>query len=152
MEIGTAAWIDELHNAIVGLDTAPLIYYIEEHPQYLSAVDPFFDAMDRGEFTIITSTVTLLEVLVQPLRANAANLIAEYRNILLGAPNLMTFELSPAIAEIAARLRADSRLRTPDAIQIATAIHGGASFFLTNDTRLPNIPHLKMLALDDLLK
>ncbi|WP_225896572.1 type II toxin-antitoxin system VapC family toxin [Amazonocrinis nigriterrae] len=42
-----------------------------------------------------------------------------------------------AIAETAAQLRADSNLRTPDAIQIATAIRAGASFFVTNDARLP---------------
>ena len=152
MEVSATTWIDDLHNAIVGLDTAPLIYYIEEHPLYLPIVDPFFDAMGRGALTVITSTMTILEVLIQPLRSNASDLIAEYRDILLHTPNLATFDLNPAIAEIAAQLRAAHHLRTPDAIQVATAIHGGAAFFLTNDARLPDIPQIKLLVLDDLLK
>ena len=152
MAVSATTWVDDLHDAIIGLDTAPLIYYLEEHPQYLPVVDPFFDALDRGEFTVITSTVTLLEALVQPLRSNATALIFEYRDVLLHTPNLMIFDLNLAIAETAAQLRADYHLRTPDAIQVATAIHGGASFFLTNDTRLPEIPHLNMLVLDNLRK
>ncbi len=148
----TTDWIRQLHHAIVGLDTAPLIYYIEEHPQYLGMIDPFFDALDRGEFIVITSTVTLLEVLVQPLRSHKTTLIDEYRDILLQMPNLTSFDVNPAIAEEASRLRANYRLRTPDAIQIATALHGGASFFLTNDARLPQIQPLKLLILDELIK
>ncbi|MCP4405458.1 MAG: twitching motility protein PilT [bacterium] len=60
-----------------------LIYCIEEHPDYLVVVDPFFDTLDRGDLTVTTSTVTLLEVLVQPLRSDETALIAEYRDILL---------------------------------------------------------------------
>jgi len=145
-------WIRQCQQAIVGLDTAPLIYYIEEHPHYLKVVDPFFDALDRGEFTVITSTVTLLEVLVQPLRSGETALIGEYKDILLHAPNVTIFDMNPAIAEKASKLRADYRLRTPDAIQIATALHEGASFFVTNDVRLPEIQPLQMLVLDELIK
>ena len=65
-----------------------------------------------------------------------------YREILLNAENLTTALLSHEIAEEAARLRAEYNIRTPDAIQMATAIHEGASFFLTNDARLPSLPTL----------
>ena len=58
----------------------------------------------------------------------------------------------PTIAEEAARLRASHNIHTADSIQMATAIFGGASFFLTNDTRLPSLPNLKTLVLDDLKK
>jgi predicted nucleic acid-binding protein len=145
-------WICQCQQAIVGLDTAPLIYYIEEHPRYLAVVDPFFDALDRGEFMVMTSTVTLLEVLVQPLRSGDTRVIDDYKDILLHAPNVTTFDVNPAIAEKASKLRADYRLRTPDAIQLATALHGGASFFVTNDVRLPEIPSLKMMVLDELIQ
>jgi len=55
-------------GSIVGLDTGPLIYYIEEHPTFLPRVAPFFEAADRGEFRLVTSLVTLIEVLVHPVR------------------------------------------------------------------------------------
>ena len=55
-------WIAALQGKVVGLDTTPLIYFIEENPAYLKTVHPFFEAMDHGEFSVVTSIVTLLEV------------------------------------------------------------------------------------------
>ena len=59
-------WIATLQGEVVGLDTTPLIYLIEENPTYLETIRPFFLAMDRGAFRVVTSTVTLPEVLVRP--------------------------------------------------------------------------------------
>lgn len=143
-------WIAGLRGRVVGLDTAPLIYFIEENPAYLEVVRPFFEAVDHGDFQVVTSVVTLLEVLVQPLRTGEAELAQQYREILTSATGLTTVELSRDIAEGAAHLRAVHHLRTPDAIQVATAIRAGASFLLTNDTRLPALPGLTLLVLDDL--
>ena len=143
-------WIATLHGKIVGLDTTPMIYFIEENPAYLEAVRPFFEAIDRGEFSAVTSIVTLLEVLVHPFQRGDTALAQQYRDILLNAQGLTTVLLSQNIAEEAARLRATHNIRTPDAIQVATAVHTGASHFLTNDARLPSLPELKVLVLDEL--
>jgi predicted nucleic acid-binding protein len=133
-----------LRGQVVGLDTAPLIYFMEENPTYLATVRPFFEAMDRGEFSVITSMVTLLEVLVHPFRCGNADLVQQYRDILLSAEHLTTIGLSQDIAEEAARLRATPNLRTPDAIQLATAIHTSAAYFLTNDDRYPMVPGVRI--------
>ena len=140
-------WINDLQGKTVGLDTAPLIYFIEENPAYIEAVRLFFEAMDKGNFTVVTSTVTLLEVLVHPLRSNNKGLAAEYRDILLNS-RLITLEVSNAIAEQAARLRAVHNIRTPDAIQLSAALNAGATHFFTNDIRLPEIPSIQILSLD----
>ncbi len=66
------------------------------------------------------------------------------------AEGLSTYSLTPMVAEGAARLRASHNLRTPDAIQMATALDMGATCFLTNDARLPDLPGMKRLLLDDL--
>lgn len=143
-------WIDDLQGKTVGLDTAPLIYFIEENPTYFEATKLFFEAMDRGDFTIVTSTVTLLEVLVHPLRSNNSALATEYRDILLNS-KLMTLKVSSAIAERSAQLRASHNVRTPDAIQLSAALHAGATHFFTNDVRLPEIPSIQILSLDSLV-
>ena len=143
-------WVDALHGRIVGLDTAPLIYFIEENPTYLKTVDPFFEAMARGDFTVVTSVITLLEVLIHPFRQGNDRLIDLYRGTLLGSENLTTLYISHEIAEEAARLRAAHNIQTPDSLQLATAAHYGASFFLTNDRRLPSLPGLDVLVLDEL--
>ena len=143
-------WLVALRGQVVGLDTAPLIYFIEENPIYLATVRPFFEAMDRGEFSVITSMVTLLEVLVHPFRCGDADLAQQYRDVLLHADHLTTSGLSQDIAEEAARLRAMYNLRTPDAIQFATAVYTSAAYFLTNDDRYPRVPGLRILVLDTL--
>ena len=99
---------------------------------------------------VVTSTVTLLEVLVHPLRNNNRELATEYRDILLNS-RLMTLEVSNAIAEQAAGLRAAHNIRTPDAIQISAALNAGATHFLTNDIRLPEIPSIQILSIDALV-
>lgn len=93
--------------------------------------------------------VTLIEVLVHPLRRNDTALAQRYQDILLGARGLETRPLSQEVATRAAKLRAVHNLRTPDAIQLATAASRGAAFFLTNDARLPSLPNLKILLLDE---
>jgi predicted nucleic acid-binding protein len=138
-------WVDTLRGRTVGLDTAPLIYFIEQSPGRIEKLRPFFAAAGREHLRLTTSVVTLLEVLVQPLRNARA-----YRDILLRSPALRTIPIDRGAAEEAARLRAAYNLRTPDAIQVATAIQSGASHFLTNDAALARISGISVLVLDAL--
>ena len=85
-------WIDSLKGRLVALDTAPLIYFIEKHPTYWATLHPFFASMTRGDFRVITSVVTLLEVLVQPLRRGDHELAQKYRDILLSAVGMTRSE------------------------------------------------------------
>jgi predicted nucleic acid-binding protein len=144
-------WVNALEGQVVALDTTPLIYFIEQNPSYIDAIRPFFVAMDRGKVRVVTSMVTLLEVLVHPLRRGEKELAQQYRDILLDAEGLTTLSLSQDIAEEAAQLRASYNIRTPDAIQLATALCVGASCLLTNDARLPSLPELRVLVLDELM-
>ena len=143
-------WLEALRGQVVGLDTAPIIYFAEEHPIYLGTVRPFFEAIDRGEFQAVTSVVTLVKVLVHPLRQNNTELASKYRDILLNSNGFACIPLTPEIAEEAAQLRSKYNIKTPDAIQLAMAIHEGASFFFTNDTHLPSLPALQLLIVDEL--
>ena len=143
-------WVASLRGKIVGLDTAPIIYFIERNPLYVDMMRSFFQAVQRDECAVVTSTMTLLETLVLPLRHGNVNLANQYRDILFNTKGHTTISLSPNVAEEAAKLRAAHNIRTPDSIQMATAIFGGASFFLTNDVRLPSLPNLKTLVLEHL--
>ncbi|MFB2938632.1 type II toxin-antitoxin system VapC family toxin [Aerosakkonemataceae cyanobacterium BLCC-F154] len=143
-------WLIQLQGQVVGLDSAPLIYFIEQNPNYVEMMRFFFRALNRGEFRVITSVVTSTEVLVYPLRQGNEALAQQYRDFLFNQPGITTLEVFPDIAEIAAQLRADYNLRIADAIQMSTAIREGAAFFLTNDARLPSLPGLTVLVLDQL--
>jgi predicted nucleic acid-binding protein len=132
-------WIDALRGQTVGLDSAPLIYFIERDPSRATKLRPFFAAAQMQELRVVTSLVTLLEVLVHPLRRGREDLAREYRDILLRSASLSTAPLTEEIVEEAARQRAHYNVRTPDAIQLATAMRAGASWFLTNDASLPPV-------------
>lgn len=143
-------WLTQLHGKTVGLDTAPLIYFIEKHPEFHPRVRPFFLAMQRGDFKVVTSTMTITEVLVHPIRYNDDALTATYRDILQNAAHLRTVPVTAEVAETAARLRAVHKIRTPDAIQAATAIVMHADFFLTNDEQLSVLPRPTVLVLGEI--
>ena len=66
-------WIEALRGSVVGLDTAPLIYFIEENPTYLPVVRPFFEAVDQGEFRVVTLVLTLTEVWYIPCAMETAS-------------------------------------------------------------------------------
>jgi len=144
------ALIDDLAPGPVALDTAPLVYLIERHPEYLPILEPLFAAIDSGSIEAVTSGLTLLEVLVVPYRAGDLALAERYEALLTQSRGLRLVELDRPILRLAAHLRATFRtLRAPDALQAAVALSTGCSAFLTNDRRLPRLPGLKVLQVND---
>jgi len=106
----------------VFFDSAPLIYYFEDHPHYAPVVDRVLQLIDRGEITGCTSVVTLIELLTKPLKEHNELLAEEYERVLIGARGFRVLDVTAKIGAMAARLRARYGLKTPDAIQIAVAI------------------------------
>lgn len=145
-------WVERLEGHIVALDTSPIISFITQEAPYAEMLQSLFAAIAQGKIQAITSTVTLVEVLVRPLREKNSALAAQYQDILIHSENLTVYPLSPEIAHAAAELRATLNLRTPDAIQVATARVNGADTFITNDVRLRVPEGLTRLILDELLK
>lgn len=143
-------WVKGLHGQTVGLDTAPLIFYIEDHPVYADRLEPFFQSVRSGDITIVTSVLTLLEVLVHPLRRKDEALAHRYNDILLSSPNILTLPVDAAIAQLASELRSSARLKTPDAVQVATALSRSAAAFLTNDRDFHSVSALQVLRVSDL--
>jgi predicted nucleic acid-binding protein len=144
-------WIEPLRGKTVGLDTAPLIYYIEDHAVFADRLQEFFEAVASGEIRVVTSTVTLLEVLVQPLKKGNNSLAYQYNDILLSSPNIVTTPVSAATAQTAAELRAAHGLKTPDAIQLATAMTYQAAAFLTGDRDFGGIDSIDILKVSELI-
>jgi len=142
--------IDSFSGKVVALDTSPLIYFIEEHGRYLRFLKAFFEANARGHFLAVTSTVTLLEVLVQPYRQNRLDLVDKYKAVFSGTSSVELISLRSDVAAKAAEFRAKYDLRTPDAIQVATAASAPADYLLSNDRKLKRIELPQVLILDDI--
>jgi predicted nucleic acid-binding protein len=135
----------------IALDTSIFIYYLEENPTYVEMADEVFEWLERSHNTAVTSTLTLTESLVRPYREENDSLVEQYFGLLSTFPNLEWVAPEIAIADTAARIRARHRLRTPDALQAATAVHCGATAFITNDPAFKRVTELSVGVLDELL-
>lgn len=132
----------------IGLDTNVIIYYIEEHPVFLKKVEPLIDRIVEGKAIGITSYVTLLELLVKPIKEERFDLVEQYKTILM--TQLEMVPLDESVSLRAAELRAKYGIKTPDAIQLASVISKNGDVFMTNDVRLDAVEEIKVLTLGDI--
>jgi predicted nucleic acid-binding protein len=141
--------IADLGRGPVGLDTVVFIYFIEEHPRFLPIVASVFSAVASTRLPAMTSGVTLLETLVIPYRSENTALAARYEALLTRSRGIRFMDLDRPLLRIAAQLRAVFSIKTPDALQLAAALSGGCSVYLTDDRSLPRIPGLEILQVSD---
>ncbi len=141
--------IKKFGNKTVFLDTAPLIYYIEENKGYAKVLGKLFEANAQNKFQFSTSVLTLMEILVQPIRMNEAKLVEEYENIICNSTTIDIYDFNIEIAKTAAKIRAEYGFKTPDSIQLATAISTNSDYFLTNDKQLKSFKEIEIIVLDE---
>ena len=134
----------------LAVDTAPFIYFAEKDLNFRDRVREVFRFAEINKITLVTSTVTLTEVLVKPLRTGDKPVEETYRALLSDTKFVQLIPVDEAIANRAAYLRATYNLRTPDALQVATAIESGAAAFLTNDLEVKRVTEILVLVLDEL--
>ena len=131
----------------VAVDTAIFIYFIEEHPKFLPLIEPLFQEVDRGHMELVTSALTLLEVLVVPYRTGDHLLAGRYESLLTRSRGVRIGDISRDLLRAAAQLSAATGVKTPDSLQLVAALATGSSAFLTNDRDLPNIRGIRILQL-----
>ena len=144
------SFLKRLKNQKIAIDTMIFVYAFEDHPAHASFLRSFFSALEKGEMESVTSSVTITECLTQPYRVKDFTLAAQYMALFRNFPHFSVVPVTDDIAERAAFLRASQNLKTPDALQLATALLSGANFFLTNDQRLSSIQDVPILILDRL--
>lgn len=130
-------------SAVLGrtvyLDTNIIIYAVEGFALLASQITALLQAMDDAEIIVVTSELTLAEVLVKPLKDGNANVQRAYKTFLQPTPVLRIIPISLDLLEEAATLRATTKLRLPDAIHLATANRNGCDSFLTNDDSFKSV-------------
>jgi predicted nucleic acid-binding protein len=134
----------------LALDTTPIIYFVEEHPQYRDLLANLFGRIDRGDITGVTSVVTGAEVLVHPIKNGNVALAEAYSTLLETSENMCVVPIDLGVAQRAAGIRARNGIRTPDAFQIAAAIEAGCDAFLTNDSKLARVTEIRVIVLNSL--
>jgi predicted nucleic acid-binding protein len=135
----------------IALDTSVFIYQLENNPRYASLTDRVFSWLEQPARRAVTSTITMTELLVQPYREGDQRRADEFYGLLSTYPNLDWIAPTLDVADIAARIRATQGLRTPDALQAATAVHATVSGLITNDPVFKRVAGFETMVLDEVL-
>lgn len=134
-------------DSVLTFDSAPIIYYLQDHPEFAPKFAPLFEGISQGRLSGVVSTITLAEVMAGPLQEGKEMLAAQYREVLSRAAGWQMMAVDEDIAAEAARLRARYRLRLPDAIQVATAIVSRSYALVTHDAALARVGEIRILGL-----
>ena len=130
-------------------DTNLFVYLLEDKGELTERVVALRERMvERGD-ELLTSTLTLGEILVKPMEAGDENLARRYQQSITAAATVLPFDQAAAAAF--AGIRRDRSVAPPDAIQLACASVAGVDMFITNDLRLrrqvvPGIHFIQSLA------
>jgi predicted nucleic acid-binding protein len=125
------------------LDACCLIYLTEGEPTWRAAVEAQLRALPPAT-GLVTSRISRLECRSKPLRDGDLALLARHDAVF---ERVRLVEVTAAIVEQATELRAKYRFRSPDAIHVATAIHEGATVFLTGDVALARCTEISVTVL-----
>jgi predicted nucleic acid-binding protein len=117
--------------SLIYLDSSVVIYLVERHPIYAPQIE--FALSQSSGSILATSALVQLEVLVKPMQDGRNDLITLYRQFLNTSRAL---PISDATFMLALELRAQYRLKTPDALHLAVARQHNCDLLWTNDNRL----------------
>lgn len=126
----------------VTVDSAPLIYFLEDHKTFKRLYAPLFQAEADGLLEFAISVIAVAEVMAGPLRAGNEALANRYRRA-LSAWEIITLDVE--LAALAARLRASHKLKLPDAIHAATAISTGSAALITHDRDFSGLKGMRII-------
>jgi predicted nucleic acid-binding protein len=130
-------------HALLLLDSAPIIYFLEDHPKFGRRFQPLFEEHAKGRWRFAVTTITIAEVLAGPLSVADEPLVRRYRNIL---ESWQVVNLDAEVAESAARMRAAFRLKLADAVQVASALAVDADALVTHDRDFAGVRSLRVIS------
>ena len=128
-------------------DTNLFIYLLENDGELGARVSDIVQLMSERQDELLTSTLTLAEVLVKPFATGDQAWADQYEK-LLSTPGLSMLSFDRGAARIYARLRQDKSIKPPDAIQLSCAANAKCDLFITNDDRLSRkvVPGIQFIA------
>jgi predicted nucleic acid-binding protein len=128
-------------------DTNLFIYLLEDRGERGARVKEIVERMSERRDELLTSTLTLAEVLVKPLSAGDVEWADRYERF-LNTPGVLMLAFDRPAARICAQLRRDRTLTPPDAIQLSCAASARCDLFITNDERLSRriVPGIQFIA------
>ena len=144
-----ARWETQVHGLRrVAFDTNALIYLFEEREPYAEMVAVAWERVELGEAVGVLSAIVEMELMVQPLREQDFGFLARLNLFLRHQQNLVIRWVDQEVARTAARVRAETRMATPDALIAATAAVERCDAIIGNDAdfarRSTDVPYLRL--------
>jgi predicted nucleic acid-binding protein len=136
------AFADLPDQALLLVDSTPIIYVLEAHPKFGQRFEPLFAAHAAGRLRFAVTTITIVEVLTGPLQAANDALAQRYRAVF---ETWQLIALDRNVAENAARLRVSLRLGLADAVQVASALAVNAAALVTHDRDFSRVQSLRVI-------
>lgn len=134
----------------VFIDTAPIIYFLENSPLYMESMEKFFSRCMKEHIQIVTSALTIEEYLVAPYSDGKLEYVDNFKRFLQYI-NIEVVDIDAAIAEQGAKIRGKYKnFKAIDALQIATAVVKKCDMFFTNDKQLRQEKELPCMTMDDI--
>ena len=101
--------------------------------------------LSRGD-QLLTSTITLGEVLIKPTEVGDSERCRKYERMILSSAQVIPFDLTAA--RHYASIKSDRTIKAPDAIQLSCAASAGVDLFVTNNERLHGkfVPGIQFIA------
>jgi len=118
-------------------DTNIFIYFFEDHGQQGKSARGLRERMLRRGDQLITSAMTVGEILVKPSQRQNFELCKEYERAISATALILPFDLNAA--RRFATLRLNRSIKAPDAIQLSCAATVDTDLFITNDSRLSDL-------------
>ncbi|HEX5271378.1 MAG TPA: type II toxin-antitoxin system VapC family toxin [Gemmataceae bacterium] len=126
---------------MVFLDTAPVIYFVEAHPDWGPKAAARLTALQAAGEVLAVSDLVRMECLVKPLKAGDTALVADFGTFFT-SPGVSVLPVTAAVCDRAALIRAAHNFKPLDSLHLAAAVVHGCTRFLTNDTRLGRFPDI----------
>jgi predicted nucleic acid-binding protein len=142
------SWLSAHRHQRVYFDANVFIYVLTRHERHGLTCLRLLQACAEQAVVGMTGHATLAGLLVKPLRLNDALGVADVRQLVSEDSGVQLLDHSGICFEQAAQLRARHNLKMIDALHLATAIHAGASSFVSNDFQFPPVPGLECVRLD----
>lgn len=138
--------------ASVFWDTNLFVYLFERDDSFYELLSRLRSGMRKRGDRLVTSALTVGELLVLPEAAGDRALKERYERFLMN-PVVTVIPFTVQAAYHFAAIRAGRKLTVPDAIHLACAASAGVDLFVTNDTRLASmsVPGIRFITTPDRL-
>jgi predicted nucleic acid-binding protein len=126
---------------MVFLDTAPVIYFVEQHPVWGPKAEVRLTAFQAAGEVLAVSDLVRMECLVKPLKLGDTALVADFVTFFT-SPGITVLPVTAAVCDRAATIRAVHNFKPLDSLHLAAAAVHGCTRLLTNDNRLSRFPDI----------